>query len=107
MRKFLSRMSKITQMSLARSQLLRLIERLADFGKLHSPDQFNYETDGIFAIKARCGLRAYGWYHSQRRSVFVISHFIMKKKQKLNPIDIERALRNKAQYEGEHEEEQP
>ena len=83
------------------AQLWRLIERLADAGKLRSPDQFNHEGDGIYAVKAKCGLRAYGWYHLQRRGVFVISHFKVKKKQKLNPVDRERALKNRAQYEGE------
>jgi hypothetical protein len=81
------------------AQLLRLAKRLADVGSLRSPDQFNNEGDGFYAVKAECGLRAYGWYHSSRRGVFVISHFILKKTQKLSPSDKERMKRNRRQYE--------
>lgn len=84
------------------AQLLRLAKRLADSGKLRSPDQFNNEDDGFWAIKANCGLRAYGWYHSSRRGVFVISHFILKKKQKLSPSDTERMRQNRRQYDPDY-----
>lgn len=80
------------------AQLKRLIQRFADFGSLKSPEQMNNEGDGIFAIKARCGLRAYGWYHPQRQKVFVISHYICKKKQKLDPADLTRAKNNRDSY---------
>lgn len=83
-----------------KAQLRALIKRLADVGKIFSQDQMRMEEDSIFAIKTRCGLRAYGWFHRQRRGVFVISHFIMKKKQKLNRGDLERAKKNRDQYEG-------
>jgi hypothetical protein len=81
------------------AQHIQLIQRFADFGKLSSPDQMVPEGDGIYAIKARCGLRAYGWYHSQKRGVFVISHYICKKKQKLDPADLARAISNRDSYE--------
>lgn len=81
------------------AQLNRMIERFADHGKLHSPEQMNNEGDGIYAIKARCGLRAYGWYHSSIRGVFVISHFICKKKQKLDSADLDRSNANRRTYE--------
>lgn len=87
------------QPSIAVAQHKNLIKRFADMGKLRSPDQMTPEGDGIFAIKARCGLRAYGWYHSINRHVFVISHYICKKKQKLDPADLERAQRNRIKYE--------
>jgi len=83
-----------------KAQLRALIQRLADVGKIFSQDQMRMEEDGIFAIKTRCGLRAYGWFHRRRRGVFVISHFIMKKTQKLNRGDLEWAKKNRDQYEG-------
>lgn len=85
-----------------KAQLRRLLQRLADVGHLRSDDQWNNEGDGFFAVKTRCCLRAYGWYHKYRRQVFMISHFICKKRQKLDPADIERAKKNRDQtYQGE------
>lgn len=84
------------------AQLVRLAQRLADFKKLHSPDQFNDEGDGFWAIKARCGLRAYGWFHSKKRGVFVISHFILKTKPKLLPEDKERMKRNRKKHDPDY-----
>ena len=40
-----------------KAQLRALIQRLADVGKIFSKDQMRLEEDGIFALKARCGLR--------------------------------------------------
>lgn len=82
-----------------KAQMRALIKRLAETGKLRSPDHMRNEGDKIFAVKARCGLRAYGWYHRHRRGVFVISHFIMKKKDALDPQDLNRATRNRDSYE--------
>jgi hypothetical protein len=59
----------------------------------------NNEDDGFYAIKARCGLRAYGWFHTHQRGVFVISHFIMKKHKKLKKRDKERMENNRKAYE--------
>jgi len=73
----------------------RLVERLADFGKLQSPEQMRNEGDGIWAIKARCGLRAYGYYAPYQKGVFVISHFVHKKKNKMDPADHKRACDNR------------
>jgi hypothetical protein len=85
-----------------KAQLRRLLQRLAEIGTLKSPDQWNTEGNGFFAVKTRCGLRAYGWFHSSRRGVFVVSHFIYKQRQKLDPADIARAERNRQQlYESE------
>lgn len=82
-----------------RIQLYALIKRLADRGELRVPDQFVSEGNGIWAIKTRCGLRAYGWYHSRKRGVFVISHYINKKRQKMRRSDLERIERNRKSYE--------
>jgi hypothetical protein len=81
------------------AQLVGLAKRLAEFRKLRSPDQFNDEGDGFWAIKANCGLRAYGWYHSTRRGVFVISHFIVKKRPRLLQEDKDRMKRNRKRYD--------
>ena len=78
------------------AQLIGLIRRLADFGRLRSPEQMNNEESGFYAIRARCGLRAYGWYHTKIRGVFVISHFIMKKKNTWHELSRETLKRPKA-----------
>ena len=60
-----------------------LVTRLADTGRLRSPDQFrieNKKNPKVWAIKGKDGIRAYGWHIT---NAFVISHFIKKKKQKL------------------------
>lgn len=84
------------------AQLRARAQRLADVGKLRTPDQFNPEGDGFYAIKANCGLRAYGWFHSKRRGVFMISHFIYKNRRKLAQEDKARMLNNRNQYDATH-----
>ena len=76
-------------------QLDALIKRFADRGRLGSSDQFVNEGDKIWAIKTRCGLRAYGWYHTSQQGVFVISHYINKKRQKMLRADVERVNKNR------------
>ncbi len=83
-----------------KAQLRRLLTRLGDFGELQSPNQMNDEGDGIFAVKARCGLRAYGWYSSSKRRYFVIGHVVLKTKQKLDKRDHDRACEARRNYEG-------
>jgi hypothetical protein len=81
------------------AQLVRLIERLGDFSTLHSLDQFRYEGDRIYAIKARCGLRAYGWFDQyQGRAAFVISHYILKRRDRFDPRDRDVVLAYRTQY---------
>ena len=77
------------------TQLDALIKRLAERGRLSSNDQFVNEGDGIWAIKTRCGLRAYGWFHRTQRGIFVISHYINKKRQKMLRADIDRVNKNR------------
>ena len=67
----------------------RLAERLADTGSLKSPEQFRHEGDGVYAIRARCGLRAYGYFDEHRRGHFVIALYRHKKKDKADPRDLE------------------
>lgn len=82
------------------AQLQRLTERLADFGKLHSREQFRHEGDQIYAIKARCGLRAYGWFGAHEgRAAFIISHYILKRRDQFSSRDRELVLTNRKQNE--------
>jgi hypothetical protein len=81
------------------AQMLALLERLANIGRLHSPEQFRAEGEAIFAIKARCGLRAYGWFHRTRRAIFVVSHFMVKKTARLDSRDLRQAGQNRELYE--------
>jgi hypothetical protein len=77
------------------AQLRRLTKRLADTGTLRSPQQFNNEGDGFYAIKARCGLRAYGWFSRRCRGVFYISHYVYKSKEKLSKKDKKKMKANR------------
>lgn len=72
-----------------------LIQRLADQGRLRSPDQFNAEGDGFHAIKHSSGIRAYGWFEDRN---FILSHFILKKQDKLAKSDQTRMQRNRDLY---------
>lgn len=82
-------------------QMDHLLKQLADSGRLRSPDQFRHERDGVFAVKTRCGLRAYGWLGDfEGKAAFFVSHYILKKQQKLAPEDFERTVRNRAQHLG-------
>lgn len=80
-------------------QLITLIKRFANVGRLASKDQWVNEGKGISAIKTHCGLRAYGWYHSTRCRVYVISHYINKKRPKMLDVDRARVLKNMKLYD--------
>lgn len=76
------------------------LSRLADVGSLRSPDHMNSEGDGVFAVKATCGLRAYGWFDQvDTRRAFIITHCILKRRQAADPADIARAKAARAQYQ--------
>ncbi len=81
------------------AQLRALIQQFANAGSLRAPDKMRNEGDGVYAIKANCGLRAYGWFHRHRQGVFVISHVIVKQKNKMDNGDRDRVLRNRDIYE--------
>ena len=81
------------------AQIMRLITRLADIGYLRSPDQWKAEGDGLYAVKAHCGLRAYGWFASESSGkVFIIGHATLKKKQKADPQDLQKTQDEREQY---------
>jgi hypothetical protein len=76
---------------------------LADQGQLRTPDYWNTEgelPDGkrFYAIKAD-DLRAYGWFSGRHKGVFYISHFALKKGQKLAKKDARRVIQNWRQIE--------
>jgi hypothetical protein len=82
------------------TQFRARIKRYADFGSLKSPDHINSEGEGCLVIKANCGLRAWGWpQHLNGRAVFIISHVVLKKRQKADPADLARAVAAKKQVE--------
>ncbi len=62
----------------------------------------NHEGDSIYAIKATCGLRACGWHCEYKgKRAFVISQVQLKKKQKLDPADRERAVKERDAFRTE------
>ena len=76
------------------AQLYRVLMRLGDFQQVRNTELFRSEGKGIFAVKARCGLRGYGWFKTlaSGESAFIVSHFILKKRQAANPSDIDQAV---------------
>lgn len=82
------------------SQLVRYVELLSDGTTSLSLDRYRHEGDQIYAIKARCGLRAYGWYSTYRgQPAFVISHVILKKWDEFREQDRRRVEGNRQAYE--------
>jgi hypothetical protein len=90
------------------AQLVRHIERLSDGITPRTSDNFAPEGNGIFAVKARCGLRAYGWFSTYRgQPAFVISHFILKKWQEFREKDRSRVEANRKTYDSTLKETPP
>ncbi|MEW8341001.1 MAG: hypothetical protein AB2708_14205 [Candidatus Thiodiazotropha taylori] len=83
------------------AQLRRLLKQLGDRGSLRSPDQCRNEGNDIYAIKANCGLRAYGWFdHDENTdtSLFVVGLCVLKKKQKMDQSDRNQVIREREQF---------
>lgn len=76
-------------------QLLALLQRLGDVGKLRSQDAYEGYGDNIFAVKARCGLRAYGWVDGKN---WVVSHCTYNKDQEITDNDRNTVFRNMHLY---------
>ena len=87
------------------AQLLVVLKHLGDVLVPQLPKtSFRHEGEGIWAAKARCGLRAWGWYGDarkgqQRQPVFAISFFTMKNGDKANPADLASAKIHRTQYD--------
>jgi hypothetical protein len=84
---------KLITKELARAD--KLARMLGDFGRLSSSDQFRNEGDAFWAIRAG-HVRLYGWYEPD--AVFVISHAISKRHDKLEIADKNRMIKNQAAY---------
>lgn len=74
------------------ASLLSRLEQYGNTGELHTPDQLNSEGYGFWAIKARCGLRAYFWF--QGKGTIIVSHFKLKKSDKLEDADKKKMEKN-------------
>ncbi|MBF0383300.1 MAG: hypothetical protein HQL69_19945 [Magnetococcales bacterium] len=79
---------------------IALLKRLADFGGLRSPYQFNNEGGGYYAVKAG-HIRLFGWFCSHLKKDFVIGHAGYKGKQKLDTKDKIRMKNVKEKYESQ------
>jgi hypothetical protein len=91
--------AEVGVMEAHRAQFRARLARLAEAGHLRVPDHMNLEGDGIFAVKGNTGLRAYGWFDQVGgRRAFIISHVVLKKKQKLDPGDLAKASARKDSY---------
>lgn len=82
------------------NQFRARLKQLAEVGRLRNPDLMNSEGNGIQAVKASCGLRAYGWFcHVNGARAFVISHVVLKRENRADPADIAKAARAKEALE--------
>lgn len=87
------------------AQLLVVLQYVANNMSPRLPDtSFNHEGDGIWAAKARCGLRAWGWYgdavrDGKRQPVFAVSFVNLKKGPKADPADLETAKAHRKLYD--------
>lgn len=77
--------------------LLKLIERLADFGRVHDTQKVRSLRDGLFEIKTKRGLRV-TFFWSGNRSI-ICGHCFVKDSQKTPLREIDLALRWKKAYE--------
>jgi hypothetical protein len=77
------------------ARLDSLIKQLGSTGSLVSPDQFRKEGHGYWAIRAGT-IRAYGWF--EPGGIFVISHVISKRHDKLARADIKRMQDNRSAF---------
>lgn len=94
----LAKASKDRKLAGMAAKIDALFERFVDAGKLSNREHFNSEGDGFWAFKAY-QLRAYGWYSRRLPRAFVVSHFVIKKKDKLQAVDKDRMQRNRKDFE--------
>ncbi|MCG5538966.1 hypothetical protein [Halorhodospira sp. 9622] len=84
------------------AQLIARLQTLADRDHLPIPKALSREGDGIQAVKAHCGLRAYGWFtsDSKGKKLFIIAHAVMKKQDKALKQDLDRVKAERQKIEG-------
>lgn len=97
--KIMTKAGKDRKLAQMLAKVDELFGRFAETGTLSNREHFNHEGDGFWAFKAY-QLRAYGWYPSGLPRAFVISHFVVKKQDKLAAADKERMQRNRGEYGG-------
>jgi hypothetical protein len=77
--------------------LLVRVKKYADSGRLVVPEHLNPEGDGFFAFKSG-QVRAYWW---REEKCIIISHFKIKKQQKLDKKDVSLMERHRKEYHSE------
>ncbi len=78
--------------------LLALFQRYADFGVLHNREQFKQlaGTDPTLVEFKKGQARVLGFYNGP--GVLVLTHGLIKKRDRLDPADIDRAHRIRAEH---------
>lgn len=79
----------------SKGRLRALLESIANKGAPRNVTKFRHEEDGIFAIK-QDQIRVYCFFDSGR--LIVVTHGVLKKRQKANPEDLKRAKRLREEY---------
>jgi len=78
-------------------KLYRLIQFHCD-GDIRNEEKLKPVKEGLFELKSY-QIRVFFFYHFKMRNVAVCTHGIVKKKDKLPPAEIEKALRLKHDFE--------
>ena len=81
--KFIGREEKRNQ-----AKIHSTLERLANSGHINNNEKFKHEGNGIWAVKAG-QVRVYGWFDDVNGRAFIGAHFIIKKKNKADRVDLE------------------
>jgi hypothetical protein len=74
----------------------KLFQKMADFGKIESEEQFNYEKDKIYAFKPKPN-RFLCFFFSGKK--IIVTNAFEKKQDKMPPREKEKALSCKKDYE--------
>lgn len=98
-----SRIRNESRKDSCKAQMLTRMRRFANHGQLRSPDIFRKEGDlpngkHFYAIKAG-NIRAYGWFSRRHDSVFFISHYAYKNRDKLSQSDKSKVISNWRRFE--------
>jgi mRNA-degrading endonuclease RelE of RelBE toxin-antitoxin system len=87
---FLSKMDAVR-----RGKLIQKIKYIAENGPPKNTEKFNHEGDGIYAIKSD-DARLYCFF--DKGKMILLTHGIIKKRQKLKPIDLKKAKTIREKY---------
>lgn len=81
-------------------KLVRLLQHHGD-SDIRNEEKLKPVQEGLFELKSY-QIRVFFFYHCMLRHVVVCTHGIEKKKDKVPPTEIQRALRLKSDFEGAH-----